>query len=256
MIQNTKFIIISTVYNKGKWISYNINSVYQQSYQNYIAIYGYDKSTDNTLNYINNTFDLINDDRFHIYHNTDSGSFLKCFMNTYSYLKDKGLVNSEDVIVEIDGDDWLLHPFVLQHLSDIYANENIWMTYGQYICYPNGDYGGHIYLHLDDVVDKTNSYRTSTFPYSHLKTYKAHLLDRVNKEDLIDITTNDYFTAAGDFALCMPMVEMAGKSRIHRVDVPLYVYNVGIENSETNSRLTEQKSAEYRIRKLKPRNRI
>lgn len=256
MENENKFIIISTAYNKGKWITYNVNSIRQQSYQNYIAVYGYDKSDDDTLNQLNNVLNIIDDNRFLVYHNQKPGSFLNCFINTYKHIKESNLVDPEDIIVEIDGDDWLLHSYVLHYLNQVYLDKNIWMTYGQYITYPDGEHGSHMYLQLDDSVDKYNAYRKAVFPYSHLKTYKAHLLDKVQDNDLIDPTTNQYFKAAGDFALCMPMVEMAGKSRIHRVDQPLYVYNVEIETSETNSRLDEQKSAESRIRQIKPRKRL
>ena len=144
-------------------------------------------------------------------------------MGTYRYLKTIRQIQPEDIIVEIDGDDWLLHPFVLQYLNEIYQDENIWMTYGQYVHYPSGEVGGHYSLHLQDNVDMLNSYRANVFPYSHLKTYKAFLLDNITDEDLTDVNTGAYFNAAADFALCMPLVEMAGKSRIFRVEEPLYV---------------------------------
>jgi len=178
-------------------------------------------------------------------------------MGTYKHLKEMGQIEPDDIIVEIDGDDWLLHPFVLQYLNQVYQNDNIWMTYGQYIHYPSGELGGHYHLHLDDLVDAQNSYRSNTFPYSHLKTYKAFLLDKVTDEDLIDPVTGKYFNAAADFALCMPLVEMAGKSRIFRVDEPLYVYNVSSDlESETNNRVELQKEIEQRIRQIKPKDRI
>ena len=252
-----KFIVIVTCYNKEGWVGFNINSIKQQSYKNYIAAYGYDKSTDNTLDdlekYINT-----DDDRFIIYHNENPGSFLKNFLGTYNYLKAKGLVNPEDIIVEVDGDDWLLHPFVFQALNQIYQNKNIWMSYGQYIEYPSGKVGGHYYMDIDDNIDKTNTYRNSAFPYSHLKSYKAHLLDKVEEKDLIDPLTGKMFTQASDFALCMPMVEMAGKSRIYRVPDPIYVYNSSDEelHSESKLFLKEQKEAEARIRLLTPKERI
>lgn len=256
MEKPNRFIIISTAHNKGKWIEYNISSIRQQSFQNFLAIYGYDASSDDTLQRLTDTLSYIKDDRFVLYENPKPGSFLNCFMGTYNYLKSKGLVNPEDIIVEVDGDDWLLHSFVLQYLNDIYSDPTIWMTYGQYVAYPDGGYGSHIYLQLEDSTDARNAYRQDTFPFSHLKTYKAHLLDRVEESDLIDPDTGKYFAAAGDFALCMPMVEMAGKARIFRVEQPIYVYNVEVDTSETNSNLIGQKAAEARIRQLKPRTRI
>ena len=254
-MKQNRFIVISTVYNKSKWVRFNVNSIKQQSYANYLAVYGYDTSTDDTLEHLT---DAVKDDpKFSIFHNPNPGCFLNCFMGTYNHLKDTGKIEPDDIIVEIDGDDWLLHPFVLQYLNQIYQNDNIWMTYGQYITYPAGELGGHSHLHLDDNIDKTNSYRTNVFPYSHLKTYKAFLLDRLTDEDLIDPITGKYFNAAADFALCIPLVEMSGKSRIFRVNEPLYVYNVSQDlESETNNRLDLQKQVEQRIRQIKPRERL
>ena len=250
-----RFVVISTVYNKGKWVRFNVNSVRQQSFENFIAIYSYDQSTDNTLSELKTACD--GDSRCIVYVNPTPGCFLNSFMSAYKYLKENSLISPNDVIVEIDGDDWLLHPFVFQHLNDIYQNPSIWMTYGQYVQYPSGNPGGHISMELNDQVDRTNSYRLHPFPYSHLKTYKAFLVDGIHNSDLIDPTTGKYFNAAADFALCMPLVEQAGKARIFRCQHPLYVYNTSTDlESETNNRLNLQKEVEERIRRIKPKSRI
>jgi len=254
--KQTRFVIISTVYNKGKFIQYNVNSIKQQSYTNYLAVYGYDKSTDDTLDHLK--YAIQGDDKFIIHHNENPGCYLNCFMSTYKFLRENKLINRDDVIVEVDGDDWLLHSFVLQHINDVYQhNSDIWMTYGQYLAYPTGEYGGHIHLSLNDYVDQHNIYRYSEFPYSHLKTYKAFLMDNITDDDLTDPETGKYFNAAADFALCMPLVEQAGKSRIHRIDEPTYVYNTSADlESETNNRLSLQKEVEMRIRKIPPKKRL
>lgn len=251
-----KFIVISTVYNKGKFVAYNVNSLKQQSYGNFLGVYGYDKSTDDSLKHLEHS--IGDDDRFIIHHNENPGCYLNCFMSTYRFLKQNNLVNPEDIIVEVDGDDWLLHSFVLQYINDIYeSNSDIWMTYGQYITFPNGGYGGHFDLHLNDYVDSQNQYRRAEFPYSHLKTYKAFLLDNITDEDITDPVTGKYFNAAADFALCMPLVEQAGKKRIFRVDQPMYVYNISTDvESETNNRLHLQKEVEMRIRQKSPKQRL
>ena len=251
-----KFIIISTVHNKGKFVGYNVNSLKQQSYSNFIAAYGYDKSTDDSLEHLKSS--IGNDNRFIIHNNENPGCYLNCYMSTYKFLKENDLINPEDIIVEIDGDDWLLHSFVLQYINDVYeSNPHIWMTYGQYITFPSGEYGGHFHLSLNDQVDFHNQYRNAEFPYSHLKTYKAFLLDNIVDEDLIDPQTGKYFNAAADFALCMPLVEQAGKNRIFRVDQPMYVYNTSTDvESETNNRLHLQKEVEMRIRKKSPKTRL
>lgn len=112
-------------------------------------------------------------------------------------------------------------------------------------------------MHLDNQVDELNAYRQATFPYSHLKTFKAFLMNSITDEDLTDPTTGKYFNAAADFALSMPLVEQAGKNRIFRVPDPLYIYNNSTEvESETNNRLNLQKEVEQRIRQIKPKQKL
>ncbi len=254
-MNSIRFVVIITSYNKEKWIGYNINSLKQQSYGNFIAVYGYDNSKDNTRKVISDGIE--GDSRFVLFDNPIQESQLVNYFNCIDYLKQENVLKEEDVIVELDADDWLLHPFVLQHLNDVYQNTDIWMTYGQYITYPDGELGSHYYMHLDDEVDKHNAYRQAPFPYSHLKTYKVHLLNKVPKECVLDPETGKYFNITADFALCMPMVEMAGKNRIYRVETPIYVYNVSEDaDNESQRRLGEQKHKESVIRQLKPCNRL
>jgi len=249
-MKQNKFVVISTVYNKEKWIGFNVSSIRQQSYKNFIAAYGYDKSDDKSI------WELFRhigqDERFTIVTNEDQDSQVSNFFYTYNYMKKEGLIDPEDIIVEVDADDWLLHPFVFDYLNQAYQDPNIWMTYGQYVEYPSGQVGGHFNMHLVDGIQ-----REVPFAYSHLKTYKSWLLDKVPREDLINPETGKYWNITADFAMCMPMVEMAGKDRIFRIDQPIYVYNSGDESgSESVPRLHDQKRVEQMIRNLKPKQKL
>jgi glycosyltransferase involved in cell wall biosynthesis len=246
MIQN-RFIIISTVYNKEKWIGFNVNSIKQQSYKNFLVVYAYDESSDDTLQELDKHRGK--DDRFHIVFNKNKDSQISNFLYAYEHMKSLNQIEPEDIIVEVDADDWLLHPFVFDYLNQAYQNSNIWMTYGHYIEYPSGRVGGHFNMYLPD----NNNIRENPFAYSHLKTYKAWLFDKVPHEYLIDPRTGKYWRTTADFAMCMPMVEMAGKDRIIRFDQPMYVYNTSDElSSESKTNLTAQKEAERLIRQFKP----
>jgi glycosyltransferase involved in cell wall biosynthesis len=246
-MKENRFIIISTVYNKEKWIGFNVNSIKQQSYKNFIVIYAYDKSSDNTLEELNKH--VAKDDRFHIVFNKNQDSQISNFIYAYEYMKSLNQIESEDIIVEVDADDWLLHPFVFDYLNQAYQDPNIWMSYGHYIEYPSGKVGGHFNMHLPDG----DNIRQNPFAYSHLKTYKAWLFDKVPREYLIDPRTGKYWKTTADFAMCMPMVEMAGKDRIVRFDQPTYVYNTSDDlSSESKTNLAAQKEAERLIRQFKP----
>lgn len=245
-----KFVIITTCYNVEPYIRMNIHMNKFQSYKNALFVYVDDNSKDTTYNTLKHLgFD---DGRFLVIKNTNNGSQGKAFMYAIDYLKRNNLIEDEDIIVEVDGDDWLSSTFVLQYLNEVYQNKDVWMTFGQYQMWPTGQLGGHFNLDIHPEVDKQNSYRQHNFPYSHLKTYKFWLLDKVEREDLIDPTTGEIFAAAWDHALCLPMVEMAGKSHIYRCSDILYVLNRDQElQNEGKLRTKEQKETEQRIREGK-----
>jgi hypothetical protein len=238
-MKQNRFVIISTCYNVDPYVQMNIYVNKFQSYDNALFVYVDDKSTDNTYqSLIEHTKD---DDRFIVLQNDNNGSQGKSYYYAVDYLKKHDLSNS----------------FVLQYLNQIYQNDDIWMTYGHYQAWPQGNLGGHYHMHIDDRVDEVNAHRQVAFPYSHLKTYKFWLFNKINKKDLIDPTTNEIFSAAWDHALCLPMVEMAGKKHIYRTNDILYVLNRS-ENLQNEGKLrqTLQKDVEQRCRNLKPYDKI
>ena len=112
-----KFVVISTVYNKEKWVAFNVNSIKQQSYKNFIAAYAYDLSEDKSIWELYRS--IGEDERFHIIPNEDKGSQISNFIHCYKKLKELNLIDPEDIIVEVDADDWLLHPFVFDYLNKV-----------------------------------------------------------------------------------------------------------------------------------------
>lgn len=241
-----KFVIITTVYNVAKWLPININTLKMQSYDNWECILIDDHSTDGSFELCKRLSS--GDDRFSVIQTAvPNGGQGDAFLHAI----DSFQFDDEDVVVEVDGDDWLSSVFVLQYLAAIYELPNVWMTYGQYQIYPTGKLGGHYTMDIRNDVDSANLHRNAPFPYSHLKTYKYHLLSKLNREHLIDPNTGRAWSKAWDHALCLPMVEMAGKDRIHRCDDILYVLNRADElQNEGKVSVKEQKEIEQKIRSL------
>ena len=242
----TKFITITTCYNVMPYVEMNISMHKFQSHKNRLHVYVDDQSTDGTYEVLLSlTKDL---DNFLVIRNEDNGSQAKAFMCAIEYLEKNNLIQDEDVIVEVDGDDWLSSNFVLNYLDQIYSNSSkIWMTYGQYQLYPNGNIGGHWGMsHTDYSEGKTRKY---PFAYSHLKTYKYWLFNKINRDDLIDPETNTYYNAAWDHVLCIPMVEMAGHNHVYKVQDILYILNRAEDlQNEGSTRVDIQKQVEQKIR--------
>ena len=138
--------------------------------------------------------------------------------NLYDAVKD---LHPDDVVIQLDGDDWLAHPRVLEQIAGLYQDPEVWLTYGS-VLMTDGTYNGNNMPYAPD-----EDIRTSRWRCSHLKTFRAGLFQRINPEDLM--FEGDWAGYAVDHATMFPMVEMAGWDRTRWVKEAIYVYN--FENS-------------------------
>ena len=241
-----KFIIIIPAYNVEKWVGLNLELIKNQSYTNFECIFIDDASTDDTLNVVKKYID--NDSRFHILTNDqNNGSALANHIKAYDYIKP----NDEDIILRVDGDDWLSSVFVLEYLNHIYTNSDTWMTYGTYQIYPSMQTGEHQCVSIPQTVHDNRSYRQNPHIYSHLRSHKSFLFNAINRKDMIDPNTNNYYAEAEDCAHLFAMVEMCGEEHIHLCDDILYILNRENPLNDGKVGLTKQKANEQTIRGLK-----
>jgi glycosyltransferase involved in cell wall biosynthesis len=92
-------------------------SIKNQNFTDYKVYLVDDLSTDNTVNKVN---DLINgDDRFILISNTEKKFKLR---NMDELFRDNNLFEDEDIIVELDGDDWLYDDNVLDFINSKYES--------------------------------------------------------------------------------------------------------------------------------------
>lgn len=254
-MKQNKFVIITTCYNVMPYIEMNHYMNRFQSYENFIVLYVDDGSTDGTYEFLKEQ--LVKETKFFVHRNPNGGGQGKAYMAGIDYLEKNNLISDEDIIVEVDGDDWLSSTFVLQYLDEVYQDSNVWMTFGQYQGWPAGNLGGHYNMTINAHCDDNNLYRQYPFPYSHLKTYKYWLFNKIDRKDLIDPETEEIFSKAWDHALCLPMVEMAGRLHCRRVEDILYVLNRHPDLQNEGSIFeSEQKATELRIRSNPPYNKL
>jgi glycosyltransferase involved in cell wall biosynthesis len=240
--------IVTCAWNAEKYIDICIDSVLFQKYTDYKMFIVDDISTDKTVEVIKKKIN--GDSRFQLIENTEKKFKLKNFDDILSNEK---LINAEDIIVELDGDDWLYHDNVLGLVTNIYkTSPNLLIANGKF-AYSNGTLGFSNDVNISLV-------RTSSFCFSHLRTWKASLWRQVDKRYFIDPNSNtgSYFKIAADMAYSLPMLEIAGQYRYSHIPEVLLVYN---ETSPYNDHKTgsasggreEQLNADTAIRKLKYR---
>lgn len=200
--------VVSCFWNVEKYISNCIKTLKNQKDKNFEVYLIDDMSTDNSNNIIK---ELIKDDqRFHLIINSEKKFKLK---NMNDLIK---TFDDEDIIIELDGDDFLLGDNVIGDIRTIYNTENIWLTNGSFM-YSNGSPG---------FSSKGNpqTIRQDTFMFSHLRTWKSFLWKSI-PEDYFKDSDGNYFKAASDVAYSFSLLELAGNKHYRFIDKILYVYN-------------------------------
>jgi len=239
---NNHFKIIIPFYNVESWIKLCVRSIKKQTYTNFQCILIDDLSTDKTVEVVEK--EIENDERFVLIKKTEKGFALK---NIYDTILSSN-PNEEDVIVTVDGDDWLANQNVLEVLNTTYNREDCWMTYGSYVEYPSGNRGKFSRQISQQVIDNS-SYRSSEWCASHLRTFKFHLWSKINIQDLIDRDGN-FYRMSWDLSFMFPMLEMSGQ-RAKYINEILYCYNLSnpINDHKTDHRLQLLLESEIRQKK-------
>ena len=237
------FKIVIPLYNVEKWIEKCLDSVMTQNYKNFECILLDDISTDSSVSVIKEK--IKGDSRFRLVENTEKAFALK---NIYDGINISN-PSDEDIIVTLDGDDWLENNNVLTKLNSVYNTDDCWITYGSYIEYPSNIKGKFARQAPNDII-RDGSYRKNEWYFSHLRTFKYHLWNKIDRKDLLD-SEGAFYPMAWDLSFMFPMLEMSGyKSRY--IDDSMYVYNLTnpINDHKVNHKL--QIKLENEIRNKKP----
>lgn len=221
-----KFVIMTCVYNGRAYIEKCMKSVREQTYKNYVHIVVDDASTDKT--YMEMT--IHGHSRTRLYQNDKN---IKWVRNALRYLSDH-VLSEEDVIVILDGDDYLAHEHVLEILRLVYEKSKCWMTYSLFEYLSSGHDSSWIGQYSENVL-RERTFRDDVWRFTHLRTFKSFLWDALNKDDLRG-PNGEYTIYTYDQALLFPMLEMCQYGKIEFVDNVMYVYNnenpLQVENIE------------------------
>lgn len=274
-IPEKEIVIVIPSYNNEQWYMYNLLSVLNQRYQNYRIVYVNDCSTDGTAEDVeelartcvsrslrvfsfDDTFsdnipesaekfkEALNREKvfFTLVNNNSRCGALE---NLYRMIQS---CEGHEIIVTVDGDDWLSDNEVLQRINEAYSSKEIWMTHGKFIEYPSVSYEWNEPVPPELVA--RNAVRQFKCP-SHLRTFYAWIFKKIALQDLL--YEGKFFAMAWDMAMMYPMLEMAAE-RHHFFSEPNYVYNNSnpINDNKVNAEL--QRQLDGYIRSMKPYKRL
>jgi glycosyltransferase involved in cell wall biosynthesis len=243
MQDQKKFVIVIPSYKNAKYYFRNLTSALTQHYENYRIIYTDDCSPDNTGNLVKEFLEK---------HDKNGKTKLICnkeragaLANLYNMITS---CEDDEIIITLDGDDWLAHPNVLSTLNKVYSENSIWLTYGQYRSYPDNRLGCSREIPVN--IQKTNSYRKFRWCSSHLRSFYTWLFKKIKKEDLLG-DDGKFYPMTWDLSMMFPMLEMAGTRHKFVSDV-LYMYNYETPINDAKVNLQLQQGLEKKIRAKKP----
>jgi glycosyltransferase involved in cell wall biosynthesis len=154
----------------------------------------------------------------------------------------------EDVVVLLDGDDWLACPDALSHLAACYARWDCWLLYSQHET-SDGAYGISRALPGPTGIE----YARERWVTSHLKSYRAGLQWRLAEQDVelncLKDARGRWLDCAVDAALMLALLDLAGWPRARYTDRVLSVYNVENPRSVHRERRAEQLEAYEHVRR-------
>jgi glycosyltransferase involved in cell wall biosynthesis len=125
----------------------------------------------------------------------------------------------EDVIVNLDGDDWLIDERALATIARAYE-DGCWLTYGSWI----GNRADRPGL-LPPYPDDTRDFRDAPWLATAVRTWKKWLFDEIDPRDLLDDRGRP-LRVCEDVAYMLPMLEMATTQRARHLAEPLMLYNL------------------------------
>lgn len=170
--ENKSFVVIIFSHEQNEYCEQTLQSVFAQSYSQFKVVY---LNSGSSMGHYHQAEQYIHEhgyqDKTTLIKNADESKLFESFYQLIHSCKDN------EVIVHLEGTDWLAHNDVLDKLNKTYKDPDVWLTYGDYMEYPS--------LKTQTLEPTVNSilrdFRPDKTPWmlSHLKTYYAGVLKQM-----------------------------------------------------------------------------
>ena len=221
-----KFKILITSYNNEEWTEMCLDSVLTQTHTNFEVLFFNDCSTDKTSEIAHAKLD--GDNRFKIFDLPVNNKKSWVWAN-----KIDEHIDDDDIVLFLDGDDWLSSDEVLNAINQYYELNEPWVAYGGMVVYLGGDTVTEPYpqnSEFPDYILNQRAFRQDTWRSSHTKTMRGFIWKSINKKDFISTQDGKYFFGADDLTIMFGALERCPKNKIGRFTFPTYVYNSSQNN--------------------------
>lgn len=241
-----KIKVIIPFYNPGEFLDMCINSVLTQDYENYEVLFIDDCSSDGSFNKIPAcTFKMQTDGKPEL--DSEGKPIIESKHPILEVTKCKNVVawkanqrstalpnihngimnfctNPDDIVVILDGDDWLLNKNSLSFINDYYNENDCWVMYGS-----SKWTDGRKCCAKPYTKEEFSNLRKIQFKVSHIRTFRAGVYHEISKQDpefsCFKDKAGEWYKMTYDVAMFFPILEIAGFDKVKYNEKPLYVYN-------------------------------
>lgn len=220
-----KIVVLVPFRNVRNYIIDCVSSVLAQQYPSYEIYLLDDASTDGTL-------DELDDEIEHV-HKVRNESRLGPMENIYRALVTLP-IDDEDIVVLLDGDDYIFGEYAFQLINEKYDN-NVLLTYGSYI----DNYGRPSYW-APYSQEEFEDLRKAPWKASHLKTFKYKLFRAFLQQDPTAgnfkfYNDDAFYMAASDRGIMIPLMEIAGFENTDMITNIVYCYRLHPNNDHAST---------------------
>ena len=206
--------VITPFYNPGEFLETCVNTLMSQKYENFKVLFVDDCSTDGSFDKLPH-----DNEKAIVIKNEIRKTALENIHNA--------IINHcepDDIVILIDGDDWLPNKNVLSYVNNFYNQNDCWIMYGQ-SQWTDGRRG----FASAYSAEEFKNIRKSPFRVSHLRTFRAGLYQKIKEQDsefsCMKDSSGGFYKMTYDVAIMFPILEMAGVEKVAFNDTILYIYN-------------------------------
>ncbi len=206
----SRFLVVIPCHNCAEYIGPCLDSLQAQTFGNWQALVADDDSRDGTAS-IADAY-AARDQRITVRRGSPRAWLMG---NTLAALRSLAL-RPNDVVAILDGDDWI-RPSCLQQLWECHCA-------GYDLVYTDEDIQGQSHS-VGRPLIRSAPPRKQAWGFSQLRSFKAYLFELLADDTFRD-RDGQYFRAAGDLSLYLPMAELAGPEKVLFIAERLYYYRV------------------------------
>lgn len=161
----------------------------------------------------------------------------------------------EEIVVYLDGDDWLACEDALSQVNQLYNRHDCWVAYGQ-----SRSVFGELGTAQPIPTREAFAQLREGWDVSHLRTHRAGLYQRIAEQDptyeCMKDAAGEWLTSAVDAAVMFAVMELAGFDRVVYNDTILHVYNSDNPSSWHHSGRDAQRASFRTVQSQRPFRRV